>query len=121
MQTTRRSLLKATTLSFSAAALAGCDRVITQVNREFFGEGLPSKLILPTSVEIDPEFHLLSRAAFGSWPGDVQRVKKMGREKWIEEQLNPGSISDTACDLRAEQFESLYFSAGRLHILTRDS
>ncbi|HYF34751.1 MAG TPA: DUF1800 domain-containing protein, partial [Prosthecobacter sp.] len=55
---------------------------------------------------------LLSRAAFGPWPGDLERVKEMGRAAWIEEQLNPESISDTACELRAERFESIYFSAG---------
>ena len=112
MHTTRRSLLKATTLGISAAVLSGCERVVTAVNREYLGEGLPTKLSLPAGAEIDTEFHLLSRAAFGPWPGDVQRVKKMGREAWIEEQLRPASISDTACDLRAERFESLYFSAG---------
>ncbi len=115
MRTSRRLLLKAATLGAGAAALAGCERVVTAVNREFFGEGLPPKLALPSGTEIDPEFHLLSRAAFGPWPGDVQRVKKMGREAWIEEQLHPDTITDTACDLRAERFESLYFSAGDVY------
>lgn len=112
MFATRRSLLKASALGGSVAALASCDRVVTAVNREYLGEGVPKRLQLPASPEIDPDFHLLSRAAFGPWPGDVQRVKAMGREAWIEQQLKPESISDTACDLRAERFESLYFSAG---------
>lgn len=107
MKLTRRHFLSTATLG-----LASCDRVVTQINREYLGEGVPAMLALPSGTEIDPDFHLLSRAAFGPWPGDVERLKKMGREAWLEEQLHPDQIDDTACDLRAERFESLYFSAG---------
>lgn len=108
MKTSRRHFLAA-----SALGLSSCDRLVPLVNREFFDEGIPSKLPPPPAgAEIDPDFHLLSRAAFGPWPGDVWRVKKMGREAWLEEQLHPERIRDTACDLRAERFESLYFAAG---------
>ena len=108
MKLTRRHLLTSATLG-----LVGCDRVVTEINREFLGEGLPDKMPPPPAgAEIDPDFHLLSRAAFGPWPGDVWRLKKMGREAWLEEQLHPERIDDMACDLRAERFESIYFSAG---------
>lgn len=108
MKLTRRHLL-----STAALGLAACDRVVTQINREFLGEGVPDKMPPPPAgAEIDPDFHLLSRAAFGPWPGDVWRLKKMGREAWLEEQLHPERIDDMACDLRAERFESIYFSAG---------
>ncbi len=111
MKTSRRTLLRSAALGVGALATS-CERVVTQINRGLLDEGVPSKLALTTGAEIDPDFHLLSRAAFGPWPGDVQRVKKMGREKWLEEQLHPEQIDDTACDLRAERFESIYFSAG---------
>jgi len=108
MNLTRRHLLTSAMLG-----LVGCDRVVTEINREFLGEGLPDKMPpLPAGAEIDPDFHLLSRAAFGPWPGDVWKLKKMGREAWLEEQLHPERIDDMACDLRAERFESIYFSAG---------
>jgi len=111
LNTSRRSLLKATALGGSAVALAGCDQATRQIT-QLLGETVPDHLAVPESAEIDPVFHLLSRAAFGPWPGDVQHVKEMGREAWIEEQLNPKAIPDNACDLRAERFESLYFAAG---------
>ena len=111
MNTSRRSLLKASALGGSTALLASCDQATRQLT-QLLGETVPDHLAVPESAEIDPDFHLLSRAAFGPWPGDVQRVKEMGRDAWIEEQLNPDSIPDNACDLRAERFESLYFSAG---------
>lgn len=96
-----------------SAGLVSCDRLLTQVNREYLGEGIPAKLPPPPAgEEIDADFHLLSRATFGPWPGELWRLKKMGRTAWLEEQLNPESLSDTACGLRAERFESLYFSAG---------
>lgn len=108
MEISRRHLLTSTALG-----LVSCDRVVTQINREFLGEGLPGKIPPPPAgAEIDPDFHLLSRAAFGPWPGDVWRLKKMGQKAWLEEQLHPERIDDMACDLRAERFESLYFSAG---------
>jgi uncharacterized protein (DUF1800 family) len=111
MKLTRRSVLRATALGSGASALTGCDQVISDIGKAL-GEATPEKLAVAASAEVDADFHLLSRAAFGPWPGDLERVRKMGRTAWLEEQLHPERISDTACDLRAERFESLYFSAG---------
>ena len=38
--------------------------------------------------------HVLNRLAFGVRPGDVERVRKMGLEAYIEQQLNPSKIDD---------------------------
>ncbi len=114
MRMNRRRLLRTTALS-AGGALASCDRVVTRIHRGLLGEGTPETLDLADGVEVDAEFHLLSRAALGLWPGDVQRLKKMGREAWLEQQLHPERIHDTDCDLRAERFESLYFSAGEAY------
>jgi hypothetical protein len=111
MKTTRRSLLKTSALGGMAAALTGCERMTSQI-AGLLGEALPDSLSPAAGAAIDPDFHLLSRAAFGPRPGDLERLKQMGKRTWLEEQLNPESIDDTACDLRAERFESLYFSAG---------
>src|SRR5499427_10874099 len=40
--------------------------------------------------------HALNRLAYGPRPGDVERVKQMGLAKWIDQQLNPSSIDDSA-------------------------
>ncbi|MDZ4287283.1 MAG: DUF1800 domain-containing protein [Prosthecobacter sp.] len=111
MKIARRDLLKSVAAGGGLAALTGCNRITSEIN-QMLGESVPQHLAVPEGTEIDPEFHLLSRAAFGPWPGDLERVKEMGRDVWIEEQLEPASISDTTCDFRAERFESLYFSAG---------
>jgi uncharacterized protein (DUF1800 family) len=38
--------------------------------------------------------HALNRLAFGPRPGEVERVAKMGVDRWIEQQLHPESITD---------------------------
>jgi hypothetical protein len=40
--------------------------------------------------------HLLSRATFGPRPGDVARVRALGAAAWLEQQLHPERIDDTA-------------------------
>jgi len=113
MPPTRRSVLKAAALG-GAASLASCERA-TSLFTGRTGQGLPASLDVRDAAAIDPDFHLLSRAAFGPWPGDLSHLKAMGREAWIEEQLNPGGIDDTLCDLRAGGFESLMMEAGNAY------
>src|SRR5688572_16531155 len=38
--------------------------------------------------------HALNRLTYGPRPGDVERVKAMGLQKWIESQLAPARIDD---------------------------
>ena len=40
----------------------------------------------------------LNRLTFGARPGDADRVRAMGVEKWIDLQLHPERISDPATD-----------------------
>ncbi len=113
MNSTRRSLLKTFTLG-GAASLTSCERITTALSQQF-GQGVPSSLAVGDGVKIDDDFHLLNRAAFGSWPGDWSRLKSMGREAWIEEQLQPESIDNTLCNLRDGSFESLQFEPGNAY------
>lgn len=38
--------------------------------------------------------HLLSRAGFGPRPGDIERMKKIGIERYLDEQLHPEDVAD---------------------------
>src|SRR5882762_7873901 len=38
--------------------------------------------------------HVLNRLGFGARPGDLERVKAMGLENYINQQLNPANIPD---------------------------
>ena len=51
--------------------------------------------------------HLLNRVGFGPRPGDVERVRKMGIDKYIEQQLVPERIDDRATELRIASLPSL--------------
>lgn len=111
MNRSRRNAVKAVALSAGALPLAGCEGLISKISHEF-GQSIPAPLNLPDGTEIDPVFHLLSRAAYGPWPGDLDRVRRMGTDSWIEEQLHPERIDDTLCDLRARRFETLRHEPG---------
>ena len=108
MNSTRRALLKAIGLLGATLPFTACERLISSVTQQ----SIPESLTLPDSSEIDPSFHLLSRASYGPWPGDLDRVRAMGAEAWIEEQLNPETIDDTFCDLRARRFETIWHEPG---------
>ena len=54
--------------------------------------------------------HVLNRVAFGPRAGDVDRVKRIGLERYIDEQLHPDRIPDRAIP-RVAALESLTMSA----------
>lgn len=58
--------------------------------------------------------HVLNRLAFGARPGDVEKVKAMGLKKFIEQQLNPNSLDDSASEARLRNFDVLKLSNDEL-------
>src|SRR5262245_25791434 len=46
--------------------------------------------------------HVLNRIAFGARPGDLERVKAMGLQRYVEEQLRPDRVEDAAMAGRLE-------------------
>ncbi|HLG16675.1 MAG TPA: DUF1800 domain-containing protein [Blastocatellia bacterium] len=51
--------------------------------------------------------HLLNRLGYGPRPGDVERVKKLGIDKYIDQQLHPDRLDDSATEARLKGLESL--------------
>jgi uncharacterized protein (DUF1800 family) len=51
--------------------------------------------------------HALNRLSFGPRPGDVDRVKQIGVDKWIELELHPDKIDNTALEARLAAFRTL--------------
>ncbi|HFQ94670.1 MAG TPA: DUF1800 family protein, partial [Anaerolineae bacterium] len=99
MSLSRRDFLKLGSLTAVAAGTAGC----SAIGRELAQGKLPADLTLPapdTAVAApDPILRLLNRAGYGPRPGDLERARQMGLAAWLEEQLDPDSIEDTAADL----------------------
>ena len=59
--------------------------------------------------------HVLNRLGFGARPGDVERVKAMGVERYIEQQLNPGKISDALAEAKVKDLPTLTMSTAQLY------
>src|SRR3954447_4747866 len=59
--------------------------------------------------------HVLNRLGFGARPGDVERVKSIGVEKYIEQQLNPNRIDDSASEAKLQNLETLRMSTAELY------
>ena len=53
----------------------------------------------------------LNRLTFGPRPGDVQQVMAMGVDRWIDLQLHPEKIPDSAIEARLAQFRTLHMSS----------
>src|SRR4051812_21698530 len=51
--------------------------------------------------------HALNRLTFGPRPGDVDRVMAMGLDKWIDLQLHPEKIDDSALAARLAPLRTL--------------
>jgi len=53
----------------------------------------------------------LNRLTFGPRPGDVQQVMAMGVDRWIDLQLHPEKIPDSAVEARLAPFRTLHMSS----------
>jgi uncharacterized protein (DUF1800 family) len=58
--------------------------------------------------------HALNRLTFGPRPGDVQRVMATGVDQWIDQQLHPEKIDDSALSARLEPFRTLRMNTKEL-------
>jgi uncharacterized protein (DUF1800 family) len=64
--------------------------------------------------------HVLDRITFGPRPGDVEMVQQMGLHAYIESQLHPENIDDSAVEQTVAQFDLLQMTAPQLTELFRD-
>jgi uncharacterized protein (DUF1800 family) len=68
-------------------------------------------------IELTPDeaiLHALNRLAYGPRPGDIERIKQIGLAKWIDQQLNPNSINDSAVEARLEIYPTLKLRTSQL-------
>ncbi len=59
--------------------------------------------------------HVLNRLGFGARPGDVEHVKAMGLERYLEQQLNPGAVSDSLAETKVKDLPTLSMSTAELY------
>ncbi len=59
--------------------------------------------------------HVLNRLGFGARPGDVARVKAMGLENYIKQQLHPESIDDAVAEAKVKDLGVLKLTTAELY------
>src|SRR5216684_1628604 len=78
--------------------------------------GAPGKKTQPPAAlsEHARVVHALQRLTFGPRPGDIERVQAMGLDHWIDQQLSPSQIPNSALDGRLAQYRTLRMSPREL-------
>ncbi|HMJ19535.1 MAG TPA: DUF1800 domain-containing protein, partial [Gemmatimonadaceae bacterium] len=103
--------MKITKLIAVAAALLGVTPI--GVYAQNVGAKTPAGMVTRSDVRELPAdqqiIQALNRLTFGPKPGDVQKVREIGLDKWIDQQLRPDRINDSAM----EQFVARYSSINR--------
>jgi uncharacterized protein (DUF1800 family) len=59
--------------------------------------------------------HVLNRLGFGARPGDVERVKAIGLESYINQQLNPEKIADSVAENKIRDLSVLNMTTAELY------
>jgi uncharacterized protein (DUF1800 family) len=74
--------------------------------------GLRAAPAVPT--DDDAIRHALNRLTYGARPGDIERVRTMGLQRWIDQQLDPGRIDNSAVEPRLASLETLTLDAATI-------
>ncbi len=91
----RFALVSATTMCLAAS--------LTAVTQDSEGRADTASII-----------HVLNRMGFGPRPGDVERVRRIGLDTYIEQQLQPETIADEVTAGRLGALETLHLSTREL-------
>jgi len=101
----KRSVAIAVTLSVTASLLLTAILPVTADSSK-----KPTRL-----TEEQKIIHLLNRIGFGPRPGDVERVRRIGIDKYIDQQLRPETIDDSALQAKLAAFDSLGMPVAKLY------
>jgi len=95
-------------LSFSTFFSLGIDLPVADASEKKPKQDPVLKGLPITELTADEAIlHALNRLAYGPRPGDVERIKQIGLAKWIDQQLNPNSINDSAVEARLDLYPTL--------------
>ncbi|HWC78143.1 MAG TPA: DUF1800 family protein, partial [Blastocatellia bacterium] len=73
-------------------------------------KGRPARL-----TEDQKLLHLLNRLTFGPRPGDLERLRQIGGDKFIDEQLHPETIDDSDLETRLSVLPTLRMASQELY------
>src|SRR5262245_51814501 len=101
---TRRAFFGALTALASSAAASEAQQIRTPT--------LGTPTVLP-----DAELKLLRRVTNGITPEDIANANNYGYDAYIDMQLNPSAIDDSACDTRLATYTTLGLPTPQLYAL----
>nr|MBA3601554.1 DUF1800 family protein [Acidobacteriota bacterium] len=88
--------------------------MLTAMFSPIFTVGATAQMMQKTSAKQLTEdqkiLHVLNRLGFGAREGDVERVKAIGINKYIEQQLNASSINDQTAEAKVKNLDVLKMS-----------
>ncbi|HLY24985.1 MAG TPA: DUF1800 domain-containing protein [Aggregatilineales bacterium] len=112
----RRQFLQLAGLG-TGAALVGAEVINVLASGD-----LPVVLQTPAASDTrDPVWHVLNRITYGPRPGQVDAVKKVGLQAYLDQQFNPQSINDDASEQRIGNYITLDMTGEELYALGNDS
>lgn len=94
--------------------------------RNLVAAGLMAVLLAPTILvkgekraytkltEEQKIIHVLNRLGFGARPGEVEKVKAVGLQRFIDQQLDPASIRDDVVEAKVRNLEAFSLSTSEL-------
>src|SRR3954470_6315827 len=94
------------------AGLAVCVLAFSGVSRA--ADDAPAPAGGQTLTEDQKIVHVLNRLGYGARPGDVERVRAMGLDAYVRQQLHPETIDDKAADAAVERLDALKMSSSQL-------
>jgi uncharacterized protein (DUF1800 family) len=103
-------MMRVTKLVLAVAALLGVAPIGLSAQKS--GAKPPAKAVIARSdvreLPADQQIiQALNRLTFGAKPGDVQRVRAIGLDNWINEQLHPEKINDDAMNAFVSRYAAL--------------
>ena len=99
-------------VAFAALAALGCAPVASQDGPRALE---PAAVVQSREQTADQQVrHILNRLAFGARPGDVERVRAIGVDRWIAMQLQPSRIRDTSAERIVSALPTLSMSSSDL-------
>ncbi len=104
----RRDFLKIVGVGTGAALVGG------EIVNALAAPDLPPSLQASAAATVDPVVHVLNRITFGPRPGQVDAVKKIGVQAFLEQQLNPQTINDDAVQQRLGNYITLDMTPAEL-------
>jgi len=79
-----------------------------------FAHSIDTKSALKPLTQDQRIAHVLNRLGFGARPGDIERVRQIGLDKYIDQQLDPSSINDNVAEAKVKNLEIFNMSTAEV-------